>query len=401
MLAVEGATQIVCYANPAIRRLLGREESDLLGRRFDEVVPEGAARRFSEALDRVLATGTSEQVVEEERGLGVAGVPYTHWSLSIWAIRNADDGLAGAMIQVTDLSEIAAFRKDSAAINEALLLSALREHESREEAEISNERLSGEIAQRIASQEALRQFVALLETRVQERTVELEMANRGLQSVMSAIAHNLRAPLRAIVSTSKILVEDSGDRLSPSQTDLLARQVNSAMRMSSLIDDLLDYARLAQRSLALKSVDLTALAHGVADRLAIAGRPVDLVVEEGLVAEADQETVKIALFNLIDNAAKFSPQGGVISVGRLEGKEGSFFVRDEGIGFDMAYAAKLFEPFERLVGESEFPGNGIGLAKAKRIVELYGGTIWAESSVGHGSTFFFTLESRKVRFSPS
>ena len=221
---------------------------------------------------------------------------------------------------------------------------------------------------------------------LQER---LERANRDLDQFSYSAAHDLRAPLRSIVSTSRVLLEDEGDRLSEEGRDALQRQARSAVRLAKVVDDLLDFARLADAEPRREPFDMTELARGVADEVRERrGARTSLEVQAGMRAEGDPSLVGYALTNLVDNAVKFAGGEGTVWIGE-EG--GAFFVRDEGPGFDMAHAAKLFVAFGRLVGQ-EVEGSGVGLANVRRIVEKHGGRAWAESAgSGTGATFWFTL----------
>jgi len=230
-----------------------------------------------------------------------------------------------------------------------------------------------------------------LERRVRERTSELEAANAEMEGFNYTVAHDLRAPLRAILSTASIVLEETGDDLSLEHQALLVRQAENAKRLAQLIDDLLAYSRLARQTVARERIDLTAMMQLVSDSVCEEFE-CEVQISPGLVVTGDPGLLRLAVYNLIHNAAKFSPRGGAIRIGAESTPRGNaFFVRDSGIGFDMAHANKLFEPFERLVRHDEFPGTGIGLANVKRIVERHGGSIWAESALGQGATFWFTL----------
>lgn len=228
-----------------------------------------------------------------------------------------------------------------------------------------------------------------LERRVAERTEELTRANRDLNEFSYSVAHDLRAPLRAIAATSRILMEDAAGRLADEERRLLERQAKNAVRLGRIVDDLLAFARLSKAELRRERFDMTALTHRMADEVLERWNGVcALEVQEGMAAKGDPNLVGYALANLLDNACKFSPDGGTITVGE---RDGAYFVRDEGVGFDMRHASKLFVAFERLVDQEKFEGTGVGLANVKRIVERHGGRTWAESEPGHGATFWFTL----------
>jgi len=224
-----------------------------------------------------------------------------------------------------------------------------------------------------------------------------EAANQELEAFSYSVAHDLRAPLRAIDGFGLALEEDAAGRLDAGSTDHLKRIRRSARHMGQLIDGLLGLSRVTRGDLTREKVDLTRIAQSSGARLREAQpqREVELVVEEGLLVEGDARLVTAALDNLLSNAWKFTgkrPQAR-IEVGRLEQEEEKpvFFVRDNGVGFDPNYAHKLFGAFQRLHGAAEFEGSGIGLATVQRIVRRHGGRIWADSELGRGATFYFTL----------
>ena len=224
---------------------------------------------------------------------------------------------------------------------------------------------------------------------------ELEMANRELEAFSYSVSHDLRAPLRAIHGFAEALIEDYGDRLDEVGMDYLNRVRRSAERMAQLIDGLLSLSRLSQRDLYVGMVDLSTLAREVIEELSQRqpDRSVEVKIADGLVAECDMDLVRIVLDNLLGNSWKFTvgKDQAVIEFGAIgQNGETVYFVRDNGVGFDMRYADKLFMPFQRLHGE-EFEGTGIGLATVARIIYRHGGRIWAEGVPGAGATFFFTL----------
>lgn len=239
-----------------------------------------------------------------------------------------------------------------------------------------------------------------LEERVRQRTAELETAYKELETFSYSVSHDLRTPLRVIDGLSQVLLEDYGDPLGETAAGYLERIRGSTQRMNRLIEDLLNLAKISRRTVRVQPLDLAALARSSFEAL---GRDeagdeatlgVTFVCPETLPAEGDPGLLQILLDNLVANAWKFShrrPEAR-IEVGARPGAEGTvYFVRDNGAGFDMAYADKLFMPFERLHSDREFSGTGIGLATVQRIVARHGGRVWAESEVGRGATFFFTL----------
>jgi len=240
-----------------------------------------------------------------------------------------------------------------------------------------------------------------LERRVAEQTAqlvranqELATANAELEAFSYSVAHDLRTPLRGIDGFSQALVEDCADVLGETGEAHLRRIREGAQRMDGLINDLLGLSRISRGELRRQRVDVTAVARAVLARLAEAHpeRTVELVVAPGLEADADPRLVEIALTNLLGNAWKFTRgrDGARIELGAREPR-GTFFVRDNGAGFDMQYASKLFGAFQRLHSPRDFEGTGIGLATVQRIVRRHGGSISAEAAVDRGATFSFTL----------
>jgi two-component system NtrC family sensor kinase len=225
---------------------------------------------------------------------------------------------------------------------------------------------------------------------------ELELKNEELESFSYSVAHDLRAPLRSIDGFSLALLEDCGEKLDDEGKRYLRYVRESAQHMGRLIDDLLALSRVTRGELDRTETDVSFIARSVAARLARAtpDRRVELVVADGLIADCDDRLLTIALENLIGNAWKFTGKrsDARIEVGATSDEPLTYFVRDNGAGFEMAFASKLFGVFQRLHSTAEFEGTGIGLVTVQRIIRRHGGRIWAEGAVGCGATFFFTLE---------
>jgi signal transduction histidine kinase len=238
----------------------------------------------------------------------------------------------------------------------------------------------------------------LLERRVHERTLMLEGANRELEAFAYSVAHDLRAPLRAIDGLSLIILEDYAPKLDSTGKTSLERIRENAHRMNQLINGLLELSRMSRAQMHPSQIDLTQIAKHVISELRQRepNREADIVIAEGLSAQGDPSLMGAVLENLLNNAWKFSarqPRTHIEFGRKFERAEPVFFIRDNGIGFDMNYADKLFGPFQRLHTNHDFAGHGIGLATVQRVIHRHGGRIWAESKVDHGATFFFTLQA--------
>ncbi|HTX60140.1 MAG TPA: PAS domain-containing protein [Verrucomicrobiae bacterium] len=252
-----------------------------------------------------------------------------------------------------------------------------------------------DITRRKAEQDRIIELNAELERRVAERTKQLELANKELESFSYSVSHDLRAPLRAIDGFSIALVEDYGEQLDERARNYLDRVRKAAQRMADLIDALLRLARVARAAITYSTVDLSEIVESFVAELRDRDpeRAVEFVVRPGLEASGEPNLLRAALENLLGNAWKFTrnAERPRIEFGQNEG--GEFFVRDNGAGFDMSYGNKLFGAFQRLHAVEEFEGTGIGLATVARIVHRHGGSIRAEGAIGKGAAFYFTLPS--------
>ena len=279
------------------------------------------------------------------------------------------------------------------------------------EMETANFKLAAEVAERKRTQDEVVRLNTELEDRVRERTVQLQTANGELEAFCYSVSHDLRAPLRGIDGFATMLREDFGEQLPDEARRYMDVIQSSTLRMGQLIEDLLALSQVSRSTLQPGPVDVSEIARQVVKALRERDpeRRVEVSIWDELRAQGDARLLKAALENLIGNAWKFTSKADHprIEVGALVGQRGqervqaqvgdrsgeavTYFVRDNGAGFDMAFAEKLFRPFQRLHGEEEFPGTGIGLATVQRIVAKHGGRIWADSKVGRGTVFYFTL----------
>ncbi len=238
--------------------------------------------------------------------------------------------------------------------------------------------------------------------RLDELEAELDAANDELAGLSYAIGHDFRAPVRAIKGFSEAVLADYGAELDPKGQDYLRRVSAAASRLSTLIDDLLNLSQITRAAMHREPVDLSSLAHAVTRDLAQAAptRQVNSVIADGLQAIGDERLLRIALDCLLGNAWKFSGkvEHATVEFGsrQIDGEE-TYFVRDNGAGFDPKYATRLFSPFQRLHAEEDFEGRGMGLAIVRRVVGRHGGRVWADSAAGQGATVFFTLGSSHAR----
>jgi len=246
------------------------------------------------------------------------------------------------------------------------------------------------------SQDEVLRLNAELEERVRERTAQLEASNKELEAFCYSVSHDLRAPLRSIDGFTHALLESHSHQLDPIAREYLQRVHAASVRMTQLIDDLLHLSRVGRREMRIQECNLSDLVASIAhdQQKADPNRKVDFAITTGLCARGDERLLRIALENLLSNAWKFTshtPNARIEFSSGNKDDQRTFFVRDNGAGFDMAYADKLFTPFQRLHASHEFPGSGIGLAIVQRIINRHSGRVWAEGTPGKGATFSFCL----------
>jgi light-regulated signal transduction histidine kinase (bacteriophytochrome) len=300
--------------------------------------------------------------------------------------------MEGAQRAVLNILEDFSFEKSRLEETQRAVLNILDDFEmEKNRVETANQQLEKEMEER-----------RRVEAQIQSVNTELLAANKELEAFSYSVSHDLRAPLRSIDGFSLALLDDYADKLDEDGRDYLHRVRAATQRMGILIDDLLNLARVTRTEMRLANADLAAIARSIVTELQ-EGQPerrVEFRIEDGLEAIADSRLLRIVLENLIGNAWKFSAkrESASIEFARTNyGGSPAYYVRDNGAGFDPAYAERLFGAFQRLHDNAEFPGTGVGLATVQRIIHRHGGRIWAESAVERGATFYFTLPETNPR----
>jgi signal transduction histidine kinase len=274
-----------------------------------------------------------------------------------------------------------------------LLLTSIEERD--QALRMANKSLRAEVAERKAAEGKVRQLNAELEDRVVERTAQLETANKELEAFSYSVSHDLRAPLRAVDGFSQAVLEDYGSQLPPEGQRDLQTIREGAQRMGTLIDDLLAFSRLSRAPLNKQPVNTDKLVRAVLEDLNSEreGRQIEIQIGELPSCQGDPALLKQVWTNLLSNAVKYTRHRNpaVIEIGCKAEQENVYFVRDNGVGFNMKYVHKLFGVFQRLHRADQFEGTGVGLAIVQRVIHRHGGRVWAEAALDHGATFNFTL----------
>jgi signal transduction histidine kinase len=374
---------VIAGVNEAYLQATMTKREDIVGRGLFDVFPDNpndpaptGARNLRVSLDRVRERRAADTMAVQKYDIrrpesAGGGFEERFWSPTNVPVFDEQGRLAYIIHHVEDVTEFVRLKR------------------------LKNERdkATDELRSRAEKMEA---EVYARAQEVAETSRRLEEANAELESFSYSVSHDLRAPLRAINGFSQALLEDFGSTLPPDGQSLLARVRENTKRMGQLIDDLLVFSRLGRKPLEMGPVDMAALAEAVMQevRHADQGRDVEVIVGHLPTAMGDAGLLRQAVSNLVANAFKFTrPRARArIEIGsQADGDETVYYVRDNGAGFDMKYATKLFGVFQRLHRESDFEGTGVGLALVQRIVRRHGGRVWAEAQVDQGATFYFTL----------
>jgi PAS domain S-box-containing protein len=395
MVTVEGQGHTVRYVNPAFCRLLSKDKEQLVGRPLEQVLPEMG--KWAKLLDRVYQTGEPESYTERQ----LAKPKQLVWSYAMWPVV-ADGRPVGVLITVT---ETTVFHAGRLAVNEALVLGSVRQHELVQAADLWNARLQEEIIERKRVESALRRAQALLKDRaglleglVDERTSELTQTNKQLEAFVYSIAHDLRAPLRAMEGFSSMLVEEVGASLSDTAMDYADRINKAARFMDTMLVDLLAFSRISRQNVELAPADLKSIVDAVFLRLREDIQKGHAHVESTgpwPVVLAHEPTLAQVLFNLVSNALRFVATGVPPAVRVWAEERGEFtrvWVEDNGPGIAPDNQDQIFRLFTRLDGD-KYAGTGIGLAIVSKGVERMGGHAGVESVLGRGSRFWFELRN--------
>jgi two-component system, chemotaxis family, CheB/CheR fusion protein len=343
-IIVWNSNLVITRFNHAFERLAGRKASEVLGNKVDIIFPPGKLDAILQQIHLVVAKGTRWEVVEIPIQQTDGSIRTVLWNSA--TIYDADG--------ITPIATIAQGQ---------------------------------DITERKKAEEELQHY-----------TAELEVANKELEAFSYSVSHDLRAPLRALDGFSEAIEMDYRDKLDEKGRDYLNRIRQASQTMSRLIDDLLNLSRFSRLKLETEKVNLSELVDSTGQKLQASQRErqVEFKIEPKIIVEGDRRLLKILTTNLLENSWKFTskkPQAKIeFGIANKDGKA-VYFVKDNGAGFNMNYADKLFKPFQRLHPAREFPGTGVGLATVQRIVRRHGGTIWAESELGKGATFYFTLGS--------
>ncbi len=371
MAMVEGATHVVRYANPAFCRLMKQPIDDLVGKRISELLP--TKDRCLTLLDRVWHTRKPESVIEQDK----SSQPHSlFWSYLMWPVL-ADECLVGVMIQVTETAEI---RSKMVAMNEALVISSIGQHEL--------------AAMLKGSQDRLEQLVA-------DRTARLSETVGELEAFSYSIAHDMRAPLRAISAFARLVQTEHSDQIDEMGRDYLGRVVAAAKRLDCLITDVLSYSNSSRKELTLQNVGLnTLLKEAIQNQPEFVLPHAEIALQQPmLVVFAHEPLLMQCINNLLANAVKFVSPGvfpHVVVRSEAIGPDVRLWFEDNGIGIPIEAQERIFSLFGRLNPVANFEGSGIGLTIVRKAVERMGGQVGVNSIPGQGSQFWIQLKRGEV-----
>jgi PAS domain S-box-containing protein len=379
MVIIDSSGAIIII-NAQTEKLFGFPRNEIIGRKVEFLIPE----RFHHIHTQHRAGYVENPKV---RGMGVGMELFgRHRDGTEFPVE-----ISLSPFRVTDQDELSVI---------AAIRDITKQVESREVIKKLNENLEHLVQERTAELEKLNSEVQEmnreLESRVKKRTLELEESNNELESFSYSVSHDLRAPLRSIDGFSNKILKDYGHLMDDQGRDYFSRVINASQKMGHLIDDLLKLSRLSRIEMNITATNLSVLAEQTATELKTSTpeRKVDFLIQPGMIAHADHNLMQIALQNLLENAWKYTRNTAEAKIEFSSFRRDNmtiYFIRDNGVGFDMRYVNKLFGAFQRLHSASEFEGTGVGLATVKRIIRRHHGTIWAEAEVNQGAVFYFTL----------
>lgn len=422
IIEVQGDTHVVSYVNPAFCRLLGKSPDELLGRPFAQIVSRG--EECLPIFDHVYKTG--QAFIPTQRSS--PEVHPSHWLHAVWPALDANERSVGVIIQLTKVPH---FQRDTTAINEALLISGLHQHELTAAAEDLNERLAREISDRKLAEAALQAANARLadqagklEQLVRERTEKLRETVADLEGFSYSVAHDMRAPLRGMQGFARILLDDHAGQLDATAHGYLERIASSAVRMDLLIQDVLNYTRVMRSEALVTPVDLDRLMRDIVATHPDWQPPQAMIRLEGVLPRVygHEGFLTQCISNLVSNAVKFVAPGVMPRV-RIwaemrarsttqtpwpadrppaeQGPEGEgrmvrVWFEDNGIGIAAEDRRRVFQMFERINPASKFEGTGIGLTIVRKAIQRLGGQVGFESEAGQGSRFWIELKPDTV-----
>lgn len=373
------------YANSWTAEQLGHPVEDIIGQNVDILFTSEISDRLEHNIEKTFREGNSHFVENKMK----SGKNEKWFYTSLIPLKSDIDNINAVLGISRDITNLK---------HTEMELKKYRDHlekmveERTKELRDATKQLENEIIEHKKAEKKIRD----LNEDLKKRTVELETINKELESFSYSVSHDLRAPLRSIDGFSQAVLEDYNDNLDEKGKEYLSRVRIASQRMAHLIDDLLNLSRLTRSQMHYTDVNLSEIAHTIKNELEYMWpqRKVKFEIEDGIIVKGDAKLLRVMLENLLNNAWKFTSKckNAEIKVGKMDyNGQTAYYIRDNGAGFSMEYADKLFNPFQRLHSTDEYPGNGIGLATVQRIIHRHGGQIWAEGKVNEGAIFYFTL----------